>query len=125
LSQRHTIFSKTRSEFFKSQTLGGDECKIQAGIVNARIKNFKKKFRRTVNRSSQTRNLIELPLTSPNLRERRGIHRNSETRAALNSPELHAIGSHSVSSTGVLLIAAPLVQLEKSEGLFVDLAHRN
>jgi len=40
-----SIFSKTRSEYFNSEVSGGDECKIQAAVVNARIKNFTKKFR--------------------------------------------------------------------------------
>jgi hypothetical protein len=44
----------------------------------------------------------------------------------LDHPELHsAVFAISIEYQGVLLVAAPLVQLEKSEGHFVDLAHRN
>jgi hypothetical protein len=35
--------SKTRSEFFNLKRSGDVECKIQEGIVNARIKNVTKK----------------------------------------------------------------------------------
>jgi hypothetical protein len=38
--------SKTRLEFFNLKRSGGHECKIQARVVNARIKNFTKKIAR-------------------------------------------------------------------------------
>jgi len=44
----------------------------------------------------------------------------------LNHAKLHSTRfAISIEYHGVLLIAAPVAQLEKSEGLFVDLAHRN
>jgi hypothetical protein len=36
--------SKTRSEFFNLKRSGGDESKIQARIVNARLRNVTKKM---------------------------------------------------------------------------------
>jgi len=47
-------------------------------------------------------------------------------RNSLNHPKRHPVGfAISIDYRGVLLVAAPLAQLEKSAGLFVDLAHRN
>jgi hypothetical protein len=44
----------------------------------------------------------------------------------LDHAKLPATGfAISIEQHGVLLVAAPLAQLEKSAGLFVDLAHRN
>lgn len=44
----------------------------------------------------------------------------------IGSAKLHATGfAIGIEYDGVLLVAAPLAQLEKSAGLFVDLAHRN
>jgi hypothetical protein len=54
------------------------------------------------------------------------IHRNPEASVASNHPELHATGfAISIEYHGGLFVAAALVQLEKSAGLFIDLAHRN
>jgi hypothetical protein len=44
--------SKTRSEFFNLKRSGDVECKIQEGIVNARIKNVTKKLSQQLRQSS-------------------------------------------------------------------------
>jgi hypothetical protein len=47
-------------------------------------------------------------------------------RRGLDHPELHpAVFAISIEYQGVLLVAAPIVKLEKSAALFADLAHRN
>jgi hypothetical protein len=73
------------------------------------MKNFPKNFRRTVNRSSQTRNLLEFPPTSPKQRERRGIHRNPETGATLDHPELQSTGFAINIENQAVLLLAPLL----------------
>jgi hypothetical protein len=49
ISVKGISISKTRSEFFNLKRFRGVECKIQAGIVNARIKNVTKKISQLLN----------------------------------------------------------------------------
>jgi hypothetical protein len=49
---RGISISKTRSEFFNLKRFRGVECKIQAGIVNARIKNVTKKISQQLKQSA-------------------------------------------------------------------------
>jgi hypothetical protein len=107
--------------------LGDVECKIQANIVNARIKKFTKNFAKAlchVGRSETS--LADLGAPPDRVIRDSSLRSESQEEYASDHPELHSTGlAISIEYHGVLLVAAPLAQLEKSAGLFVDLAHRN
>src|SRR5438270_11377014 len=105
-SVRGISIFKTSSEFFNLQRFGDAEFRIRMGLVNARIKNSQRIF-------AMTQSSVPFGL-----------------RPLQN-------GSRSTMFTGIsgskhwrncfqtFLVPATLAQLEKSAGLFLDLAHRN
>jgi hypothetical protein len=91
---------------FQPEALGDAECKIQAGVVNPIMKKIRK--------ISQWRNFASCADASFKLAPQ-------FTSSRASSGPLR--NQYRVAWRA--FAAAPLAQLEKSEGLFVDLTHRN